>query len=202
MQLIQVKNKIIITTSRNRYCIFANYEGLKVIKHYGVMNCVHCRETALTSQFAEPLSSSIHFFRHRKEEFCILDFNIDKKKTRKDWDNLKNLLYWLGSEWKGGQQWARQIYKEFRRKYNDGKFKTWKEALNPRIREWAERKLQRAIEEINDPYVDNTRVACMKKNSQMRRYKKQKESGCCGYFDRKYIGPDGKNYLIGFNYGH
>lgn len=33
-------------------------------------------------------------------------------------------------------------------------------------------------------------------------FKQKRKYGCCGFCDSEVIGPDGKKYLIGFNYGH
>lgn len=55
--------------------------------------------------------------------------------------------------------------------------------------------------------VDNHRAARIWVSSQRRRYKKQKDRGCCGFYDAvvQRWNPE-KNrfdlYMIGFNYGH
>lgn len=49
--------------------------------------------------------------------------------------------------------------------------------------------------------LSNIRVARCSSRTEMKRYGRQKEQGCCGFFDQKFkIG--GRYYMIGFNYGH
>lgn len=49
--------------------------------------------------------------------------------------------------------------------------------------------------------MDNKRVADMSKRLEVKRYKKMKDDGCCGFHD-EIIEYKGKRYLFGFNYGH
>lgn len=51
-------------------------------------------------------------------------------------------------------------------------------------------------------YPDNFRMARIWKSSDMRRYQREKKTGCCGFFDELVIGPDGNKYMVGLNYGH
>jgi hypothetical protein len=97
---------------------------------------------------------------------------------------------------------VREIIKEVKRIKNELKVKGWKNILPLNIVDWANNEFRKIIETEDLEYVDNYRVADIKKSSQVRRYKKQKENGCCGYFDTKLTGPDGRVYLLGCNYGH
>lgn len=80
--------------------------------------------------------------------------------------------------------------------------KTWYEAIaDKRIVAWA----NDCLSELEENYdcVDNVRVANSRKSSQIRRYMRQKDNGCCGSFDVKKTCPvDGQVYYLGFNYGH
>jgi hypothetical protein len=60
------------------------------------------------------------------------------------------------------------------------------------------------IEKIaDDSCIDNHRCALVGNRKQERRYRQQRESGCCGFVDRKVICPiDNKEYWVGCNYGH
>ena len=49
---------------------------------------------------------------------------------------------------------------------------------------------------------DNFRSALVEDRDQMDKYIGQQDNSCCGYFDEVHIGPDGKKYMLGFNYGH
>lgn len=50
-------------------------------------------------------------------------------------------------------------------------------------------------------FADNFRCGKIGKSSSMRAYNREKESGCCGFFD-DFVEYNGNKYLIGFNYGH
>ena len=51
-------------------------------------------------------------------------------------------------------------------------------------------------------FMDNRRVALLRSPSQMRRFKKQRNNGCCGSHEEVLEGPDGKRYILGCNRGH
>ena len=50
-------------------------------------------------------------------------------------------------------------------------------------------------------YMDNERVPLVTSRQHMKRYRKAKESGCCGSYDT-VLKINGKLYAVGFNYGH
>jgi hypothetical protein len=79
-------------------------------------------------------------------------------------------------------------------------YKSWRDVLPPDIVRWA----QGVLDEVSkdDCCVDNYRVARVRNSSQRRRYRRQKEHGCCGFMDFVREGPDGHRYMLGFNYGH
>ncbi len=56
--------------------------------------------------------------------------------------------------------------------------------------------------ETNDPYVDNWRVTALNDAAQRDRYEEARNRGCCGSAYREVFTPDGRGFLIGFNYGH
>lgn len=73
------------------------------------------------------------------------------------------------------------------------RFKTTKEALD-----WMYR-------EVNDPYIDNERIAEVGNAAEELIYEKIWQEGCCGFWDEIVeIGTKKKaqQYKIGCNYGH
>ena len=78
--------------------------------------------------------------------------------------------------------------------------KRWDEAVSPEIARWAWEVL--GLESHDLDCVDNYRCARLGNSPQMRRYLKQRDTGCCGSQDFRRRGPDGHDYLLGFNYGH
>lgn len=50
-------------------------------------------------------------------------------------------------------------------------------------------------------YVDNRRFAAVKSRADMRRYRKQRDSGCCGSIDKE-VSIMGRKFMIGCNFGH
>lgn len=113
------------------------------------------------------------------------------------WYQVRLFLLWLGEE-RG--TWGRAAFKTLKRFRNESKAKEWRDVLPPEIVRWA----TRTLGEMSEGYscVDNSRVALMRNTSQMRRYRSQLASGCCGFCDAARVGPDGQKYLLGFNYGH
>jgi hypothetical protein len=87
--------------------------------------------------------------------------------------------------------------KEFRMREQS---KRWDEVLSDTIVKWAWETLDKESEGCD--CVDNYRVAAVRSSPQMRRYKRQKEHGCCGSRNFRRKGPDGQTYALGFNYGH
>lgn len=56
-------------------------------------------------------------------------------------------------------------------------------------------------ESVSDLYMDNERFAYVEDPIAMAQYDKQQDDGCCGSFDA-VIMVDGKEAMIGCNYGH
>lgn len=56
-------------------------------------------------------------------------------------------------------------------------------------------------EQIDDPCVDNERLAYDDDPEMMREYFSQEENGCCGSFDAEVV-INGQEANIGCNYGH
>ena len=66
---------------------------------------------------------------------------------------------------------------------------------------WLCNKSASIYKSLKDNCVDNYRV-CAGENMSVD-YKLQRNSGCCGFCDRKVINPKtGNTFWIGFNYGH
>lgn len=95
---------------------------------------------------------------------------------------------------------ARMLWKEVMRIRHSRMAKGWRDVLEPGIAKWADATLHQSSK--MHPCVDNFRAARIGNTGQMRRYKQQKARGCCGSHDFKAFGPDGCQYLLGFNYGH
>lgn len=76
--------------------------------------------------------------------------------------------------------------------------KNWDDVLPSNIVRWADCHLHNLGLEC----MDNQRVALLKSPSQMRRFKKQRDRGCCGSYEEVLDGPDGKKYILGANHGH
>ena len=129
------------------------------------------------------------------ERWVVLPFDTRTRDHAK-WRNLRGFLNWIDP---GPGQWARQVYKTLRRFHNESKERTWEQALPPVIVRWADDVIR--IESDGLHCVDNARVGKVG-SSQMRRYRRQKDDGCCGSSDTVHTGPDGKRYAIGFNFGH
>lgn len=106
-------------------------------------------------------------------------------------------LYWDSSEL------GRRIWGMVKKWRDHRRCKTWEEVLPPEIVEWANQSIRRELtKDGHDTYscVDAIRVARIDSPSQKRRY--QRTVSCCGRHDFKEVGPDGKEYLLGFNHGH
>lgn len=56
-------------------------------------------------------------------------------------------------------------------------------------------------EQVDDPCVDNERLAYIDDPDMMEDYEDTQVWGCCGSFDQEVI-INGKQALIGCNYGH
>lgn len=92
------------------------------------------------------------------------------------------------------------IVKLVRHQTRASQAKSWESVIPEPIRGWAWNKIFELQEGL--ACCDNARVALLGNTGQMRRYKSQKDAGCCGFSDSVHRGPDGKLYTIGFNYGH
>lgn len=133
------------------------------------------------------------------EETDLWTFDL-KSRDREYWRRVRCFLAWL-APYVSETRWAWSTYKELRRRVFAGQAKSWDNVLPKPIRAWAYAKLDELKEGCD--FVDNDRVARKGNTAQMRRYRRQKESGCCGFHDSKAVCPiDGKVYLLGFNFGH
>lgn len=130
----------------------------------------------------------------RTEDADVCTFDV-RSRDRAHWQSLRLFLTWIG-----GEAWARIAYKVLRRTHFEGQAKEWSDVLPPEIVRWASETLDRAAKGLD--CVDNYRVARMGNTGQVRRYKRQKDGGCCGFSDTVAVGPDGNKYMLGFNYGH
>jgi hypothetical protein len=77
--------------------------------------------------------------------------------------------------------------------------KPWHEVLPPRVVAWARERLR--TRNCEESCVDNERVALISSPSQMRRFRKQRDNGCCGSDEWGEV-FEGERYLFGYNYGH
>jgi len=142
-----------------------------------------------------------------KKKHCVCDFSSDENcyfhifdfdifsKNHKYMRKIFSLIERLTGN--NSKQMIGNIKSIRHQRFNP--LKEWEEALSPNIVRWALDKLHNISE--NYDYVDNFRVAKFGNTSQMRRYKRDRNNGCCGFYDKIVDGPGGK-YLIGFNYGH
>lgn len=80
----------------------------------------------------------------------------------------------------------------------DRRRKSWDDVLPNNIVTWA----LDIVAGWDNPCTDNIRAALMSSPSQMRRFRKQRNNGCCGSHEETLKGPDGKKYLLGCNFGH
>lgn len=67
---------------------------------------------------------------------------------------------------------------------------------------WFVSEINKMKEEINDCCIDNIRFAQVGKKGQMRRYKRKRKSGCCGFENRIVKHEVFETFKIGCNYGH
>jgi len=68
---------------------------------------------------------------------------------------------------------------------------------------WIEDYLNDRTESDAYEYSDNVRVAQVGSMEQESKYDEAVSNGCCGFYDETESCPiDGKEYRIGFNYGH
>jgi hypothetical protein len=130
----------------------------------------------------------------------VLTFDV-LSNDRVYWVGVARFLEWLARVLPpGNRHWARVSYKTLRQARHAAQAKEWDDVLEPGIARWAEGELRRASAGLD--CVDNFRVARVGNTGQVRRYRRQKAHGCCGFSDFEAVAPDGKAYMLGFNYGH
>ena len=78
----------------------------------------------------------------------------------------------------------------------------WQELLPEEIREWAFTSIEDEIVRNGDDYCDNYRCAEVGDPDQEQRFSEIERSGCCGSHRFEKVGPDGLNYVLGYNHGH
>ena len=129
-------------------------------------------------------------------------FHFDVRRSdREYWHRVKLFLEWLAKALPlGSRDWAITAYKQLRKYHHETKRREWDQVLPKPIVDWAWQVIERAQE--GELCCDNARVAQLGNTGQMRRYKAAKAAGCCGFADFVETGPDGKRYLLGYNYGH
>jgi hypothetical protein len=130
----------------------------------------------------------------------LFQFDL-KRKDHAYWLQVKHFLTWLAQALpRGNRDWARFAFKALRQFQHEAKRRDWDQVLPAPIVAWASRRLDEEMRGLD--CCDNDRVALKGNTSQVRRYRRQKAGGCCGSSDFEAVGPDGKTYLLGFNFGH
>ncbi len=133
-----------------------------------------------------------------RTELCRFDLDRD---DRDYWSGVKKFLIWLSAGLpRSWRDWWYFAYKELRRLHHDRKRKYNDDILPARIVRWAQGELRREADKSE--CVDNYRMALTESSTQMRRFRRQEAKGCCGCKSWEALGPDGKIYRLGFNYGH
>lgn len=75
--------------------------------------------------------------------------------------------------------------------------------IPPQDFKWLANKSAAMYRQIDDPCIDNYRVAKVGDAESEAKYQEAYESGCCGSWDETYTNAvTGNSYKIGFNYGH
>lgn len=68
---------------------------------------------------------------------------------------------------------------------------------------WLARRVAVMFRKVNDPCVDNIRVADLSSPDEVKRYEEQRTGGCCGTFDDSVEHyKTGCTFRFGCNYGH
>jgi hypothetical protein len=70
------------------------------------------------------------------------------------------------------------------------------------IREWCYNEIKDYVTYYDVEYPDNFRYADIGEPDQLEAYEEARLSGCCGEGEFQRTGPDGKTYMLGFNWGH
>lgn len=78
----------------------------------------------------------------------------------------------------------------------------WDNYISTEIKEWILSEIEKDVESSGVEFDDNYRVSEIGNPEQEELYKSILYKGCCGFHDFELIGPDGKRYIIGYNYGH
>jgi len=74
--------------------------------------------------------------------------------------------------------------------------------VSKEIFEWANNEISDHIKYYDYCYTDNYRMADIGEPDQLEAYEEARLSGCCGEGEFQRTGPDGKTYMLGFNWGH
>lgn len=120
----------------------------------------------------------------------------------KNLTELNLVLKRYRSKFKYLHEWE-QLCKKLKDDLYEHRFKSWDDAIDPEIVKWLYKTINDHVITNDDTCNDNYRAACKSVSSQMRRYKRDRDTGCCGYYDKVVTCPiDNEEYLIGFNYGH
>ncbi len=126
-------------------------------------------------------------------EFSLDEFNSSRNNRIKIYKDINNLP--ITSEQ------ASIFFKKIKFSILNSKKKSWEDVLAKDIVYWAYftfgSLVQKELEEFS--YGSNYRVADIKKSSQMRRYRKQRNNSTSITRDCKLIGPDDRTYLLGYN---
>jgi hypothetical protein len=67
---------------------------------------------------------------------------------------------------------------------------------------WLKHEINAMVARLDESCLDNIRFADMSNRKDMKRYRKAKASGCCGYHDEVVTTLTGRKFTIGCNYGH
>lgn len=80
----------------------------------------------------------------------------------------------------------------------------WQQHLPMEVRAWAVVTIRAEVERRGDEYADNYRCAeagCGNLQQEAL-FSEIEEAGCCGSHRFEALAPDGKTYVLGYNYGH
>jgi hypothetical protein len=91
-----------------------------------------------------------------------------------------------------------RIVKVMRRALREALEKDCFEALPADAARWARAAI--GAESKGYDHVDSQRAARVDRSSQLRRFVRSRT--CCGSHEWHAVGPDGRRYVLGFNYGH
>lgn len=133
----------------------------------------------------------------RKHKSKNLEFEIDKDKNtrRKYYYSIRfRELFSKQQHWEFIKKLIeQQIY------YESHQSKNSIDRLNKIERYFLVNKLNAIAKDFD--FSDNFRIGKIGNSPSMRAYRREKQKGCCGFYDEK-ISFMFKDYVIGFNYGH